>query len=109
MELMKLECPNCHAQLTIENGLDECFCQYCGTKILITGQSSTLIEAKTQIELANKKMQLEEQRHRQRMEDRASRDQRRRETDKMIARSFLIFFVVVGLIMLFLYFSGNLA
>lgn len=35
MKLVKLQCPECHANISIEDGRDIVFCQYCGTKIFI--------------------------------------------------------------------------
>lgn len=35
IKLIKLQCPNCGASLDIDASLQTCFCQYCGTKILI--------------------------------------------------------------------------
>ena len=33
--MISLKCPECGANLTIENGRSQCFCQYCGTQILL--------------------------------------------------------------------------
>lgn len=36
MKLISLRCPNCNANLTnIDSSLKQCFCQYCGTKIVL--------------------------------------------------------------------------
>ena len=40
MELMKMKCPNCQADLELNPALKEAFCAYCGTKILISGMQS---------------------------------------------------------------------
>ncbi len=35
MELIKLECPYCGAELNVKSDTRECFCTYCGKKLLI--------------------------------------------------------------------------
>ena len=41
MKLISLKCPECKADLNIEEGRTMCYCQYCGTRILIDDNSST--------------------------------------------------------------------
>ena len=41
INLVSLKCPECHAALAIEEGRKYCFCQYCGTKILIDDGSTS--------------------------------------------------------------------
>jgi|GEM_PF-565097 len=33
--IVKLQCPNCGANLETESGKEQCFCLYCGTKLLV--------------------------------------------------------------------------
>jgi len=49
MELKQMKCPNCGAMLTVEDGLDMFFCKYCGTKIILEGQSDAAYHAKTKL------------------------------------------------------------
>ena len=35
MKMIALKCPECGASLKIEEGRTQCFCQYCGTQILL--------------------------------------------------------------------------
>lgn len=35
IKMIALKCPECGAKLQIEDGRKECFCQYCGHKILL--------------------------------------------------------------------------
>lgn len=56
MNLKTLRCPNCDADLDVEDGLDTFFCKYCGHKILIEGQSKAAYDAKVRI----KKMEHDE-------------------------------------------------
>lgn len=36
---VKLVCPNCGANLEVDSKLSQCFCQYCGTKILLHNEN----------------------------------------------------------------------
>ena len=49
MELKSLFCPNCGANLEVEDGRDTFFCKYYGYKILFQGQSKAVYEAKVRI------------------------------------------------------------
>lgn len=49
MKFVQLRCPNCNANLEIESTLDTCYCQYCGTKIMLTEQDDNVINAKVRM------------------------------------------------------------
>ena len=49
MKMVGLFCPHCGAALSVENGLDSFYCQYCGGKILLTGQDKSIIDAKVKL------------------------------------------------------------
>lgn len=51
MEFIQAKCPNCGATLEVEDSIDTFFCKYCGTKIILHGQSDAAIRAKENIEL----------------------------------------------------------
>ena len=40
MKVISLKCPECNANLSVENNRKQCFCQYCGTKIIIDDGST---------------------------------------------------------------------
>ena len=40
MKVISLKCPECGASLSIEEGRTQCFCQYCGTKIMLDDERS---------------------------------------------------------------------
>lgn len=96
MEFIQLKCPNCNAMLEVEDTLDTCYCKYCGTKILISGQSDTVIKAKTELKMADKQLELEKERHRQEMEKEAVANKRANEAIIVLAIIF-----VVSLVLLF--------
>lgn len=68
MEFIQLKCPNCQATLDAEDTLDTIFCKYCGTRIVVADQSKDIIEAKTKLKMADKQLEMEKERHRQKME-----------------------------------------
>lgn len=62
MKMHVLKCPNCGASIEIEDGLDTCYCKYCGYKIILEGQSDQAYKSKTRIK---------ELEHEERMADKA--------------------------------------
>ena len=46
MKMAQLNCPNCGATLTFEDGIDILYCSHCGTKVVIEDLSKEIIEAK---------------------------------------------------------------
>ena len=65
MELKSLNCPNCGANLDVENGLDTFYCKYCGYKIVIDGQSDAAYDAKVKIKDMEHKERLEDKKNEQ--------------------------------------------
>lgn len=92
MELKQMKCPNCHADLDIDDSLDTFFCKYCGTKLYIDGQTSELIEAKTKVKLADKAIELDRERHRQEME---KKQLEMKETSRILG--ILLFLALLGI------------
>ena len=41
MKIQSLRCPDCGASLSIDGELKQCFCQYCGAKIILDDGSTT--------------------------------------------------------------------
>lgn len=59
MEYHQMKCPACGAMLDVEDGIDTFYCKYCGTKVIVEGQSPDVIKAKTKIKLADKEIEKE--------------------------------------------------
>lgn len=43
INLIKLQCPNCSANLEVANNVKQCFCTYCGTKILLDNEGERVL------------------------------------------------------------------
>lgn len=41
IKMVSVKCPECNASLSIEEERKQCFCQYCGTKIIVDDGSIT--------------------------------------------------------------------
>ena len=67
MEFKSLTCPNCTANIEIEDGLDIFFCKYCGHKILLSGQSKAAYDAKVRVK---------DMEHKERMQDKHDSQER---------------------------------
>lgn len=63
MTFTQLTCPNCSANLEVEDSLDTVFCKYCGTKIVMSGLDKHVVRAKANLKLADKVLAFQEQRH----------------------------------------------
>ena len=61
MKMVKLICPHCGATLSVGDGIDSFYCQFCGGKILLTEQDKNTIDAK---------VKLKEFEHKERIKDR---------------------------------------
>lgn len=49
MKFVSLQCPNCYANLEVEDGIDTFRCKHCGYKILLDGQSKYAYKTKTKL------------------------------------------------------------
>lgn len=93
MTFYQTKCPNCGANLTVKNGLDTFFCQYCGTELISDGQSDVTIRAKADVILADKA--IERERQQQEYEERKRKSENRSMT--------ITFFEIIGVWLLFLF------
>ena len=51
ISLIKLQCPNCSANLEVDPKLSQCFCQYCGTKLLLNDENKKTIHIVDEAEI----------------------------------------------------------
>ena len=65
IKMVSLKCPECNANLELEEGRKQCFCQYCGTKIMLDDGSCTYTHVyidktrEKELELEAKKLGME--------------------------------------------------
>lgn len=74
MKIISLKCPECDAPVTIEEGHKQCYCKYCGAKILLDDGSTTytyrnvdaarIREAEINGEIRLKELEIEQEEHR---------------------------------------------
>jgi len=98
MTLYQLKCPGCGAVLDVdETTIDVMFCKYCGSKILLDGQSDTAVKAK-----ANIIMQKEDLQHQQRIAELEEESERmkKQSDNKTIVAAFIITFIFLFAILL---------
>lgn len=98
MEFIQMKCPNCSADLEVENGLDSFYCKYCGTKILLSGQSSAAYAAKTISQIANRILD-------QREEKRKAQEESAKAAGKaaiIIFATIIVLFGIAAMIALYL-------
>lgn len=70
MKIQSLRCPDCGASLSIDGELKQCFCQYCGAKIILDDGSTThtyrkvdearIKEAEVSAQIRLKELEMEE-------------------------------------------------
>lgn len=118
MNLVHLRCPDCGADLEVDNSREFCFCQYCGTKIILEESDASVRRTKARLKTIDKFLDQREAQQIRKLEDRrireeAAREERRRreeierkESWKVIKVSLSI--VVIGiLLLLFIGFFGS--
>ena len=71
IKTVSLKCPECGANLEIDDGRKQCFCQYCGNKIIIDDGSRTYTHIyvdktrEKELELEEKKLAIEEEKEKE--------------------------------------------
>lgn len=104
MEFVQMKCPNCNADLEIDEGIDSFYCKYCGTKILVEGQSKHVVNAKAKIHMMDKLGDMQKEFYRARAE-RARR--KAEEAKKAAVWIAVIFLFVFAFSMLMAYLGGG--
>lgn len=86
MDMIKLKCPQCNADLEIGNGIDTFFCTYCGCRLMLDGQNRHVLKAKTRL----KELEHEEYKLRHESKEKDKEFQRETEREKSSNRMVLI-------------------
>ena len=64
MNLVSVKCPSCGATLNIDNGIDTCFCTYCGSKIFLNDLQPENINARVRMkELQHEEIMADKEQH----------------------------------------------
>lgn len=102
MKIISLKCPECGADIDIEEGHRQCFCKYCGTKILIDDGNSTytyrkvdearIKEAEVEKAIRLKELELE-------LYDKKSKEDKKR-TGRKRMNSITLIVVIIALALL---------
>ena len=104
MEFVQMKCPNCGADLEVEDSIDSFYCKYCGTKILVEGQSKHVVNAKTKIRMMDKLGDMQKEFHRAREERARRKAEEAKEVAIWLAGIFLFLF---AFIILMVYLNGG--
>ena len=96
MEFIQMKCPNCNADLEVEDSIDSFYCKYCGTKILVEGQSKHVVNAKTKLRMMDMLGDMQKEYYR----DRAEREERQ---NKESNRAMLVMLAVMAVLLLLMY------
>lgn len=62
IKFVKLKCPNCYANLEVDKSFRQCFCTYCGTRILIDNSNERTVRVIDEADLAreeNRKLEID--------------------------------------------------
>lgn len=99
MQVIQLQCPNCHGELEIEDTYEICYCKYCGTKIFIGDQSDVAIKARSELQMKRDDNALE----RFKLEKEVEKKKLQNEKDNKDKRFVLIIFIIMFLFLFFLW------
>ena len=94
MEFVQMKCPNCGADLEVEDSIDSFYCKYCGTKILVEGQSKHVVNAKTKLRIMDRLADMQKEYHRQKEEAAKRQAEEARKVLPWILGLFLFLFAV---------------
>ena len=101
MNLVTLKCPNCGADIEIENGIDTFYCKYCGNKIILDGQSDAAINAKVRMKELESNERIKKEKLNYKREKKEKADKEANKVGIVIlvilALTFLVMFSVIFL------------
>lgn len=96
MNFVQMKCPNCGADLEVENDIDSFYCKYCGTKILLEGQDEEVLKTKRHAKTMDSLKDMQKEYY----EDRQRREDERSKKSKEAIRLMIIMFVAMLIFML---------
>ena len=102
---ISLKCPECNANLSVDESLKQCFCQYCGTKIMLDDGSTNYVYRKVD------EARIKEAEIRENIRLRELELEEKRYMDKKKAKSFKvkvsIVLAIIGILMMAIGFLGE--
>lgn len=103
MEYIKLKCPQCDADLEVENGIDLFYCKYCGCRLMLDGQNKHVIAAKMH------QKDLEHERYKMKFaaQEKEKDYQRTKENDKNAVIGGISIFAIIVLIIIIVFALGS--
>lgn len=96
MNFVQMKCPNCGADLEVENDIDSFYCKYCGTKILLEGQDEEVLKTKRHAKTMDSLKDMQKEYY----EDRQRREDERSKKSKEAIQLMIIMFVAMLIFML---------
>lgn len=75
MNLVHLRCPDCGAELEVDNIREFCFCQYCGTKIILEESDASVRRTKARLKTIDKFLDQREAQHARKIDAQRLRDE----------------------------------
>lgn len=110
MKLVQMRCPNCKATLDVQNGIDTFFCTYCGTPLMLDGQSKSALKAKVRImemeheeRIQDRRFEHEERTQRNKYNNEAARWSRKHKSDRFDLKKKVVL-IIAPFVALMLYF-----
>ena len=105
MDFLRLKCPQCDADLEIENGIDLFYCKYCGCRLMLDGQNKYVVAAKV------RQKELEHERYKMNFDaqEKEKDYKREKESNKNFVIGFAAFFAIIVLIFVVMFASGNMS
>lgn len=107
IKMISVKCPECGANISIENDRKFCFCQYCGTKVMMDDGSATYTYRKVD-EARIKEAELKQAVRLKELEIEENKRQAAEKT-KMLKIKASIILAIVGVIFLIIGFVGGSA
>lgn len=99
MKFYKLQCPNCGANLEVEDSLASSFyCMHCGTQLLIDDQDPTLIQAKVKMHEITNQTNLEKLKIQSDLEAKKNENKILTIILCTVIPAMLVFYIILGLI-----------
>lgn len=97
VKFTSVECPSCGAHLSVEEGREKIFCEYCGTQIIVTNENehtyrqvdeAAIKRAETERMIRLKELELQE------------KEEERSRKGRKVAYTFALIFVILGGVLL---------